>query len=71
MHQGVVKTYDTGTETGVVVLDPGPGEVYLRPGSLDGSMFRFLRQGQRIVFELVEEDDRNFVSNVRVGHDGY
>jgi CspA family cold shock protein len=71
VHQGVVKTYDTGTETGVVVLDPGPGEALLRPGSLEGSMFRFLRQGQRIVFELVEEADGRFVSNVRVGHDGY
>ena len=28
MHQGVVKTYDTGTMTGVVVLDPGPGEAF-------------------------------------------
>ena len=69
--QGFVKTYDAGTQTGVVVLDPGQDEVYLRPGSLEGSMFRFLRQGQRITFDGVEEDGRTFVSNVRVGHDGY
>ena len=52
---------------------PGPeqDEVYLRPGSLDGSMFRFLRQGQRITFDGVEEDGKTFVTNVRVGHDGY
>lgn len=69
--QGFVKTYDTGTKTGVVVLDPEQDEVYLRPGSLDGSMFRFLRQGQRIVFDGIEEDGKTFVTNVRVGHDGY
>jgi len=71
MMQGFVKTYDTGTQTGVVVLDPGQETVYLRPGSLDGSMFRFLRQGQRITFDGVEEDGKTFVSNVRIGHDGY
>ena len=69
--QGFVKTYDVGTQTGVVVLDPGPGEVYLRPGSLDGSMFRFLRQGQRITFDQIEEDDQAFATTVRMGHDGY
>jgi CspA family cold shock protein len=69
--QGFVKTYDAGTQTGVVVLDPGLDEVYLRPGSLEGSMFRFLRQGQRINFDLLDEDDRSFVTNVRMGHDGY
>ncbi|MDH5373171.1 MAG: hypothetical protein OEX97_09530 [Acidimicrobiia bacterium] len=69
--QGFVKTYDTGTQTGVVVVDPDLDEVILRPGSLDGSMFRFLRQGQRITFDLIEEPDRNVVTNVRMGHDGY
>ena len=69
--QGFVKTYDTGTKTGVIVLDPGPGEVYLRPGSLEGSMFRFLRQGQKITFETVEDDEASFATDVRIGHDGY
>ncbi len=69
--QGVVKTYDTGTQTGVIVLDPQRDEVYLRPGSLEGSMFRFLRQGQRVTFDLVEDEDKSFVTNVRIGHDGY
>ncbi|NNC40592.1 MAG: cold shock domain-containing protein [Acidimicrobiia bacterium] len=69
--QGFVKTYDNGTQTGVIVLDPGPGEVYLRPGSLEGSMFRFLRQGQKITFETVEDDEQSFATDVRIGHDGY
>ena len=43
----------------------------LRPGSLKGSIFRTLRQGQRLVFESVEEDGREFAVTVRVGQEGY
>ncbi len=67
--QGVVKLYDPNSGAGVVVLDRG-GEVYLRPGSLAGSIFRFLRQGQRIVFEVEEADGVKFAHSVRVGSDG-
>jgi cold shock CspA family protein len=69
--QGVVKTYDPITGYGVVVPDDGGDEVFLRPGSLKGSIFRLLRQGQRIVFDLTAEDGRGYVGNVRVGQDGY
>lgn len=69
--QGVVKTYDPATGVGIVVLDGDRTEVYLRPGSLQGSVFRFLRQGQRIVFDLEDDDGRRFVRNVRFGQDGY
>lgn len=71
MHQGVVKTYDPVTGVGIVVLDEGRSEVFLRPGSLKGSVFRTLRQGQRIIFETVEEDGNSFVSSIRLGQDGY
>lgn len=70
-HQGVVQTYDPVTGVGVVVRDDDRSEVLLRPGSLQGSIFRTLRQGQRIVFDLVEEDGQTFVSGVRVGQDRY
>lgn len=69
--QGVVKTYDPITGVGVVVLDEDQSEVFLRPGSLQGSIFRMLRQGQRIVFDLDDQDDRRYVSSIRVGQDGY
>ena len=68
--QGVVKTYDPNTGAGVVVLDKDQSEVYLRAGSLAGSVFRLLRQGQRIVFEIEEADSRRFVHSVRLGSDG-
>lgn len=69
--QGVVKVYDPVTGAGIVVRDEDRSEVFLRPGSLTGSIFRTLRQGQRLVFETVEEDGRQFISSVRLGQDGY
>ncbi len=71
MDQGVVKTYDPVTGVGIVVRDEDRSEVFLRPGSLKGSVFRTLRQGQRIIFDTVDEDDRSFVSNIRLGQDGH
>lgn len=69
--QGFVRTYDPTTGIGVVVRDDDHTEVLLRPGSLAGSIFRLLRQGQRIVFEVVEEDGVEFATTVRVGQEGY
>jgi CspA family cold shock protein len=71
MEQGVVKTYDPVTGAGIVVRDADRSEVYLRPGSLKGSVFRTLRQGQRILFDSVEDDGQTFISSIRLGQDGY
>ncbi len=71
MDQGVVKSYDPVTGAGIVVRDIDRAEVYLRPGSLEGSVFRTLRQGQRVLFDSVEDDGRTFVSSLRLGQDGY
>ena len=68
--QGVVKVYDPVTGVGVILLDDR-SEVQLRPGSLDGSMFRMLRQGQRILFEIDEEDGERYARDLRFGSDGY
>ncbi|MDH4116769.1 MAG: cold shock domain-containing protein [Acidimicrobiia bacterium] len=69
--QGVVRTYDPTTGIGVVVRDDDGAEVYLRAGSLAGSIFRFVRQGQRIVFDIDDDAGMPVVSNVRVGQEGY
>jgi CspA family cold shock protein len=50
--QGVVKSYDPGTREGTVVRDTDRAEYLLAPDALAGSVFRMLRQGQRVVFEL-------------------
>lgn len=68
--QGVVKLYDPRTGVGVIVCNDR-SEVLLRAGSLKGSIFRTLRQGQRIVFEVEESSGRSFAHSVRIGSDGY
>jgi cold shock CspA family protein len=69
--QGVVKVYDPATGAGVIVRDDDRSEVLLRPGALDGSLFRTLRQGQRVVFDIEEADGRLFAHRLRFGSDGY
>jgi len=50
--QGVVKMFDPATGEGIVVRDTDRGEVVLAASALEGSIFRMLRQGQRVVFDL-------------------
>jgi CspA family cold shock protein len=50
--QGVIKMFDTLTNEGVLVSDADRTEFVLAPGALDGSIFRMLRQGQRVNFDL-------------------
>lgn len=68
--QGVVKTYDPVTGVGVIVREPDHAEVFLRPGSLAGSLFRDLRQGQRVIFTEVSEEGKLFATKLGVGQDG-
>ena len=62
--QGVVKSYDPGTGTGTVVRDTDLSEYDLAPDALVGSVFRMLRQGQRVVFDT---DDAGRASRLRLG----
>jgi cold shock CspA family protein len=62
--QGVVKAYDPATGDGVVITDTDLSEYDLSPTALVGSIFRMLRQGQRVVFDL-DEDGR--ASALRLG----
>jgi CspA family cold shock protein len=62
--QGVVRIYDPQTGEGVVVRDTDRAELILAPEALAGSLFRMLRQGQRINFEL---DGDGHVIRVRIG----
>lgn len=50
--QGVIKAYDPESKEGVVVSDVDLTEYTLAADALDGSVFRMLRQGQRVVFVL-------------------
>jgi CspA family cold shock protein len=68
--QGVVKVYDPDTGFGVILSDADATEIALRPGSLQGSLFRMLRQGQRVVFDATEDDGTIVATNLRFGADG-
>jgi CspA family cold shock protein len=48
--QGVIKAYDPMSGDGVVMCDSDLADYELAPGALDGSIFRMLRQGQRVLF---------------------
>ena len=71
MAQGVVKTYDPNSGNGIVVIDSDKTEVYIKAGSLKGSIFRTLRQGQRINFDKNEEENLKVIANVKIGQGGY
>ena len=64
MPQATVKTYDSLTRTGVLLADDGATEFQIDAEAMDSSpMFRFLRPGQRVTFDLVERR----VRNLRIG----
>ena len=63
--QGVVRSFDPGTGEGQLVATDGSRTEYLlAAGALEGSIFRMLRQGQRIVFEA---DAEGRATKVRIG----
>ena len=62
--QGVVRTFDPLTGEGLVVADTDRAEYVLALDALQGSLFRMLRQGQRVVFDL---DGDGFATKVRAG----
>ncbi len=62
--QGVIKSYDPASRMGVVVRDTDLAEYDLAADALEGSVFRMLRQGQRVVFDL---SDERLATRLRLG----
>jgi cold shock CspA family protein len=63
--QGVVKSYDPVTRQGVILRDdPARSQYDLAEDALVGSIFRMLRQGQRVVFEVSPE---GLATTIRIG----
>jgi CspA family cold shock protein len=62
--QGVIKSYDPATKVGVVVRDTDRAEYGLAADALAGSIFRMVRQGQRVVFDL---DGEGLATRLRTG----
>jgi cold shock CspA family protein len=70
MPQATVKRYDSLTRTGVLVADDGTTEFPIDAEAMDSGMFRFLRPGQRVTFDLVGGADgagSGQVRNLRIG----
>lgn len=67
MPQATVKSYDSITKTGVLISDDQSTTYELTPEVIDASMFRFLRPGQRVTFDLVEIEGRTSLRDLRIG----
>jgi len=62
--QGVIKSYDPASRDGIVMRDTDLSEVDLASDALEGSVFRMLRQGQRVIFDL---DGEGRATRLRLG----
>ena len=62
--QGVIKAYDPSSGDGLVMCDTDFADYELATNALDGSIFRMVRQGQRVVFDL---DGASRATRLRLG----
>ena len=66
--QGVIKAFDPSNGEGVVISDTDLSEYALASNALEGSIFRMVRQGQRVVFDL---DPAGRATALRLGSEAY
>jgi cold shock CspA family protein len=67
MPQGSIKEYHVNEKVGIIVSDDGQTEWEIDPIAMETGMFRFFRMGQRVSFDLVDEDGVERVRNLRIG----
>jgi cold shock CspA family protein len=66
MAQGTVRDYDQESRTGSLLMDDRT-EVSIDPTSTEGSgHIRYLRIGQRVVFDLAEEAGHKVARSLKV-----
>jgi 2-phospho-L-lactate guanylyltransferase len=65
MPQGTVKDFDTEARSGSLLMEDRT-EVVIDPTSMEGSGLRYLRLGQRVRFDLVEEGGRKLARSLRL-----
>jgi cold shock CspA family protein len=63
--QGTIKEYDEGSKTGSVVTDDRT-EIAIDARSLGDWFIRTLRLGQRVRFEVAEENDQQVARELRL-----
>ena len=65
MSQGTIRDFDDDQRTGTVLTDDRT-EVHIDPTSVEGAGIRYLRIGQRVKFDLVEEGGRKVARTLRI-----
>ena len=65
MPQGTIKDYDEPTRAGSLLLDDAT-EVAIDAFSVEGSGLRYLRIGQRVKFDLIEESGRKIARSLQI-----
>ncbi len=65
MAQGTIKDYDIENRAGSLLMDDRT-EVQIDPTSMEGSGVRYLRIGQRVVFDLADEAGRKVARNLKI-----
>ena len=65
MAQGTIRDFDVDERTGTLLMDDRT-EVHVDATSVEGSGLRFLRIGQRVRFDLVEEGGRKLARTLRI-----
>jgi TetR/AcrR family transcriptional regulator, tetracycline repressor protein len=65
MTQGTIKHFDERTRVGSLLLDDRT-EVSIDATSVEGGAIRYLRIGQRVRFDLVEEGGRKIARTLRI-----
>ena len=67
MPQATLKRYDSIARSGTLVADDGKTEYRIDSDSMASSMFRFLRPGQRVTFDIVDDDGEKKIRHLRIG----
>jgi cold shock CspA family protein len=65
MAQGTIKDYDDDSRTGSLLLDDRT-EIGIDPVSTQGADLRLLRLGQRVKFEIAEQDGAKVARRLRI-----
>ena len=65
MAQATVKDFDIDDRTGTLLMEDRT-EVHVDATSTEGSGLRFLRIGQRVRFDLIEEGGRKIARTLRI-----
>ena len=65
MAQGTIKEYDIEARAGSLLLDDR-SEIAIDPISTEGSVVRYLRIGQRVVFDVSEDGGRKVARNLKI-----